>query len=259
MKLWIKVGLGVLGGFGAGFATGFLFHKKLNDVEFEEISEEEMAKIESKINNEESKKETTHELTEAEASSLARVNSVEELPKDKDELKKALQGKVSYLKADQAEKEKYAKIWGTVKEYSDEENADNLPVQREEDENDSPSEESFDQEFLEVIEQEQIEPGQVEPPHVISLAEFYNERKEYDKVTIDWYEPGKGTDSIGTFIDERDEVIADISSYIGDINLLDIFAEDDQDGDPDVRFIRNESYGTDYEIVKHHMPWSPVL
>lgn len=258
MKLWIKVGIGVLSGFGAGFATGFLFHKKLNDVEFEEISEEEMAKIEANVNGKTvTKKEAAHEMTEAEASSLARVNSVEELPKDPDELKKALQGKVSYLKADQEEKEKYAKIWGAVKDYSNEENADNLPVQQhseEEEFTDSPSdvEEGFDEQFLEVIEQEEVEPGQVEPPHAISLNEFYNERPEYDKISLDWYEKGPNDTGIGTFVDDRGEIIASIETYVGDVDLVKLFNEE-TDGEPDVRFIRNESYGSDYEIVRHHM------
>ena len=46
MRPWIKILIGVVIGFGAGFGSGFFFHKKLNDVKFEEITEEEMAAIE---------------------------------------------------------------------------------------------------------------------------------------------------------------------------------------------------------------------
>ena len=33
MKTWIKVAIGIISGFGAGFVSGFIFHKRLNDVE----------------------------------------------------------------------------------------------------------------------------------------------------------------------------------------------------------------------------------
>lgn len=244
MKLWVKILLGTVTGFAGGFASGFFFHKKLNDVEFEEIDKEEMALLEKQV---EAQKGT---VSEAVSSSLARVESVQDLPDDPDKMRLSLQGKVSYIKADHDAKDKYSKIWGTVREYSDEENANELPIQRdnEEEADISDMEEGFDDEFLEMIENEQVEPGQVEPPHKIELWEFYNERSEYDKITIDWYEPD-------TFVDEKEEIIADLKTYIGDIDIHKLFERVDEYDDPDIRFVRNEQYGTDYEIVRHHRSW----
>lgn len=242
MKLWLKVTMGVIFGFGGGFATGFFFHKKLNDVQFVEIEQEEMELLE---------KET--EKKQKEASNV--INSVQELPSDPDKMRITLQGKISYVEADREAKEKYANIWGAYKRYSDETNANELPVPLDGDhDGDEPSptsdvEEGFDEEFLEMIEQEQVEPGQVAPPHPITLGEFYNERSEYDKITIDWYE------SDNVFVDENEEIIADLKTYIGQIDIHKLFGETGADEDPDIRFVRNEQYGTDYEIIKHHRSW----
>ena len=247
MKFWIKVALGVIAGFAGGFTTGFLVHKKMNDVEFEEIEKEEMALLEQQAT------EQKAAASEAVSSSLARVESVQDLPSDPDKMRMTLQGKVSYVQADMEAKERYSKIWNTVKEYSNEENADELPIQREEDDDDiSDMEEGLDEEFLEMLEEEQVEPGQVMPPHVITLAEFYNERSEYDKVTINWYEPD-------VFLDEREDVIADLKTYVGNIDIHKLFATNGPDEDPDIRFVRNEQYGTDYEIVRHHRTWTETI
>lgn len=248
MKWWIKLLLGISGGFGAGFAAGFLFHKKLNDVQIEEVTEEEMALLEAQA----TKEQKLEPKSEAVLSSKAEVESLQDLPEDPDKMRINLQGKVSYIQADQEAKEKYANIWTAIKKYSDEENADDLPVPKHEEEEDDDLsdnvEEGFDEEFLEVIEKEQVEPGQIDPPHPISLSEFYNERSEYDKITIDWYEPF-------TFVDEREEIIADLTSYVGDIDIRKLFGSNGPNEDPDIRFVRNEQYGTDYEIIKHHRTW----
>ena len=231
MKTGLKIFLGVIIGFAGGFASGYFFHKKMNDVEFEEVTEEEMALLEQKAIETDKKKE--------ESISKANVNSVQELPDDPDKMRNALQGKKSYVDADNEAKEKYAKIWNTVKDYSNEENANDMPVES--------VEEEFDEEFLEMLEEEEVTPGQVAPPVQIGLAEFYNERNEYDKITIDWYEPDN------TFIDEKEEVIADIHAYIGNLDIKTLFEKlDPETDDPDICFVRNEQYGTDYEIIRHH-------
>ena len=230
MKTGLKIFLGVIIGFAGGFASGYFFHKKLNDVEFEEVSKEEMALLEQKA----IEKEKTEEPI-----SKANVNNVQDLPEDPDKMRMALQGKKSYVEADNEAKERYAKIWNAVKDYSNEENANDMPVES--------VEEGFDEEFLEMLEEEEVTPGQVEPPHQIGLAEFYNERNEYDKITIDWFEEDD------TFIDEKEEVIADIHSYIGNLDIKALFERlDPETDDPDICFVRNEQYGTDYEIIRRH-------
>ena len=226
IKPWVMVTTGALL-FAGGFASGFFFRKKMEDVEFEEVSQEEMNMIEEKVKASEQKEEPQ--------------KTDEDLPTDPDKLRNYLQGKVSYIQADKEAKAAYAEVWNTIKDYSDKENADEMPVES--------TEEGFDPEFLEMLEEEEVEPGQVTPPHPITLADFYNERSEYDKVTVDWYEPD-------TWVDEKEEIIADLKSYFGDIDMQKLFATTEEDEDPDIRFVRNERYGTDYEVIRHHRTWA---
>lgn len=228
MKIWIKILIGVVTGFAGGFASGFLVHKKLNDVQFEEVSEEQMKEIEQKVN-------AAKEKAEAKEKELP-----ETLPEDPDKLKLALQGKRPYIEADKEQKQAYEKLWNATKEYSNEENANELPTQEEE--------EFTEEEYVSQLEQEAEKEAAdefVEPPHVIGLADFYNDRPENDKITIHWYEPDN------VWLDENEEIIPDIKSYIG-MQVQTLFASNSPDDDPDVRFIRNDRYGSDYEIIRHH-------
>lgn len=236
MKPWVKILIGVVSGFAGGFAAGFLCHKKLNDIQFEEIDEAEMQAIEESMNKD--KKEGGADVVPPFFHAVENAD-----PQDTDEMRNAMQGKVKYVKADPEAQERFQGTWETVRGYSDEENADSLPID---------PEEGLDEEFLEMIEQEEIDPGQIEPPHVISLGEFYNERPEYDKITIDWYEPDN------VYLDENEEIIADIQSYVG-LNAATLFAKNGPQDDPDIRFVRNEQYGSDYEIVRHHRSYRETL
>lgn len=233
MKIWIKILIGAACGFAGGFASGFLFHKKLNDVQFEEISEEQMKEIEQKVSAAKEKAETKKEEKEL----------PENLPEDPDKLKLALQGKKPFIEADAEQKQAYEKLWKATKEYSNEENANELPTQE-----DIPEEEFTQEEYLSQLEQEaekEAADEYVEPPHVIGLADFYNDRPENDKITIHWYEPDN------VWLDENEEIIPDIKSYIG-MEVKSLFASNTPDDDPDVRFVRNDRYGSDYEIIRHH-------
>lgn len=240
MNVGMKIAITAVCAFGGGFLAGWFGHKKVNDVQFEEIEEAEMAKIEENLKEKEGGGDKPSSFF---------PKTDEDLPTDKDKLRMTLQGKVSYLEADQAAKEKYAKIWGTVHEYSDKDNADNLPLESEEEEGHPMMDEEFDPDFLDLIEDEEsLDIGHGKPPYPIELSDFYNERNEYDKITIDWYEPD-------TFVDENEQIIADLKSYFGDIDIVALFSKCEEDEDPDIRFIRNESYGTDYEVVRHHRSW----
>lgn len=235
MKPWIKILIGVVSGFAGGFAAGFFCHKKMNDIQFEEIDEAEMEAIEDGLKKENKGGADVvppffHALDKAD-------------PQDTDELRNAMQGKVKYIKADGETQERFHRTWETVRGYSDEENADNLPVD---------PEDGLDEEFLEMIEKEEVEPGQMEPPHVISLSEFYNERPEYDKITIDWYEPDN------VYLDENEEIIGDIQSYLG-MNAAGLFKDIGPQDDPDIRFVRNEQYGSDYEVIRHHRSYRETM
>lgn len=244
MKPWIKIFIGVMCGFAGGFAAGFFSHKKMTDIQFEEISEEEMKEIEEKIQN--NKKEPTEEVKESKPET--KILKDGDLPTDPDKLKLKLQGKTPYIQADAEQKTAYEKMWKITKSYSDEENANDIPV---EGESVGPEEEDFDEDFLEMIEEETVEPGSsfVEPPHIIDLPAFYNDRPDFDKITINWWEE----DNVWT--DEKDEIIPDISSYVGEVDIVGSFKKTEPGDDPDVRFVRNDQYGTDYEIIRHHRSW----
>lgn len=246
MKPWIKIFIGVVCGFAGGFAAGFFSHKKMNDIQFEEISEEEMKEIEKSIQN---SKETVRESVEQVFKEpVTEIFEKTDLPENPDELRNTLQGKTPYIQADKDQKLMYEKLWNATKEYSDEDNANNLPTEAEER---GPEEEEFDEEFLEMLENEIVEPGSsfVEPPHMISLSDFYNDRPEFDKITIEWFEEDN------VWIDEKEEIIGDISSYIGMLDAPSLFKVNGPEDDPDVRFVRNDQYGTDYEIIRHHRSW----
>lgn len=236
MKPWIKILIGVVSGFAGGFAAGFFCHKKINDIQFEEIDETEMARIEDDA-------KTGEEVWEWDLVKKIKEAVEKTDPQNTDELRNAMQGKVSYVKADEEAKARFAKTWETVREYSNKENADSLPVD---------PEDGLDEEFLEMIEEEEVEPGQVSPPHIISLSEFYNERPEYDKITIDWYEPDN------VYLDEMEEIIGDITSYVG-LNAGNLFKDNGPQDDPDIRFVRNEKYGSDYEIIRHHRSYKETM
>lgn len=253
MKIWIKIAIGVVCGFAGGFASGFFVHKKMNDVKFEEVSEEEMNEIEQMAQKDiQGMKEVANDLHAVNVKTEEAIDNA----KNTDELRNAMQGKTPYIRADHDQKRAYEKMWQTTKEYSSEDNANGIPVPivPEEEEDDHPGEEDFDEDFLEQIEEEAAEAGNdfTEPPHLITLGEFYNERPEYDKVTIDWYQPDN------TWTDERQEIIADIRDYIG-MEPDGLFEQNTGDDDPDVRFVRNEKYGSDYEIIRHHRSWAATV
>lgn len=258
----IKVLIGVAG-FAGGFASGFLVHKKMNEVKFEEITEEEMAEIEQREATENDISAAPKENTD---SSLVSddLGAAQELPEKEDDIRNALQGKTPYIQADAETKTAYEKMWKATENYSSKENADKYPVWNwtpgaekdtdDEAEYESPTEEDFDEDFLEQLEQEAAEAGNnfVDPPHQIDLISFYNDHPEWDSVTIKWYMDDN------TWIDEKDEKIPDIQSYTG-IGVRNPFDESPIDDDPDVRFWANPRYQTNYEFIRHHRSWAETV
>lgn len=80
-----------------------------------------------------------------------------------------------------------------------------------------------------------------EEPYVISVAEFNDEMVNHDKLTITYYELDE------TLTDEREEILTDIDSIVGSESLL-CFGE--ESNDPDIVYVRNESLGADYEVIR---------
>lgn len=278
MKPWmIKLIIGAFG-FGGGFAAGFFCHKKMNDLKFEEITSEEMAEYEKQMSDYAEEEEPNDISSEAPAEEKAQewkpavteegeLGAAQKLEEDTDDLRKQLQGKRPYIQADADAKTAYEKLWKATAEYSSETNANAIPVSpveedkegekgteaTDEAEEESPGEEDFDEEFLEQLEREAVEAGNnfTEPPHQISLVDFYNDYTDYDKVTIEWFEPDN------VWLDEHEDIIPDISSYAG-IGVKNPFLEEAIDGDPDTRFWVNPRYGSVYEFVRHHRSYAEM-
>jgi hypothetical protein len=85
--------------------------------------------------------------------------------------------------------------------------------------------------------------------YIISIEEFSNERPEYDKISISYYE----TDD--TLADETDEIVPDVETLIGEALLC--FG--DQSDDPDVVYVRNECISIDYEIIRLHKSYQETV
>lgn len=263
----IKVLIGVIG-FAGGFASGYLVHKKMNNIQFEEITEEEMDALEKDNHPVQASQEQVEESKTSEE-----IGAAQELPEKPDDIRNALQGKTPYMKADADTKTAYEKLWKATNEYSNSDNADQYPVWKSEsaiaadtigvtnngaekdidkdtDEAED-SEEEFDQEFIEQLEQE-AEAAQNyfdDPPHQIDLISFYNDHPDWDSITIHWYMEDN------VWIDENEEKIPDIASYTG-IKNLNPFNEEPIDDDQDIRFWANPQYHTNYEFIRHHRSWA---
>lgn len=248
MKIWLRILLGVVGGFGMGFGTGFFVHKKLNDIQFEEVTNEDFDKLMEGLPI----KDVQGVKKDAGTPGKAVFEPNKGIPEyltDVDKLRNALQGKTPYIQADDQKKQEYSKAWETVRKYSNEDNADELPTESDDLEKD------IDQDFVkDILNEAEDIPDEPEPkkePYLISLGDFYEERRNYDKITIDWY------DEDNVVLDEREEPIADIVSYVGcDMNTL--FGKPPTDGDPDSRFVRNDKYQSDYEVIRHHASWKQL-
>ena len=261
MRPWIiKLAIGVLG-FGGGFAAGFFTHKKMNSIQFEEITEEEMKVIEETEKKKADSQPIEIEVKETDSIVSEEIGAAQVLPDKEDDIRNTLQGKTPYIQADKETKTAYEKLWKATEGYSNTENANQYPVWKtselstekvtDEAEEESPEEDDFDEEFMEQLEQEAVEAGNsfVDPPHQIDLVSFYNDHPEWDSVTIKWYMEDN------TWIDENDEIIPDIQSYTG-IGIVNPFNENPIDEDPDVRFWANPRYQTNYEFIRHHRSWA---
>lgn len=79
-------------------------------------------------------------------------------------------------------------------------------------------------------------------PFVISYEEFMNEKEEWDKINISYYE---GDD---TLCDDNERVIVDVEATVGYDNLTRF---GDHSKDKNTVYIRNAQYSVDYEVVRN--------
>lgn len=101
--------------------------------------------------------------------------------------------------------------------------------------------EEDEQNHLRASFEEGIIPDTSRDPYVISRQEFDEEMLSFDKVTLLYY------DLDDTLTDEQDVLISDVCIVIGD-DALSNFGNMSED--PRTVFIRNEKFGTDYEVIK---------
>lgn len=80
--------------------------------------------------------------------------------------------------------------------------------------------------------------GNIEPPYVITGDSFANEKRNFDKVTLMYYEGN------GVLTDQTESVTEDIDELIGR-DSLNHFGESEEGA----LFVRNEQRGVDYEVL----------
>ena len=100
---------------------------------------------------------------------------------------------------------------------------------------------SGDEEWDEADKENPVEPEMV--PYVISPDGFANEKSEYAKLTLVYYEDNE------VLINEEEECV-DIDTSIG-YDAINHFGEYEKDA----VFVRNEALGNDYEVLLEHSSW----
>jgi len=107
-----------------------------------------------------------------------------------------------------------------------------------------------------VITEEEMEDGALfgersaDAPYVISFQEFMDEREEFEKISIEYYEADN------TLADDRELIITDVEGTIGRANLS-RFGQGSQD--PAIVYIRNESLGADFEVAHNHKGYAEIV
>lgn len=86
-------------------------------------------------------------------------------------------------------------------------------------------------------------------PYVISMYQYDNEKSDYDKICISYYNDD------ATLADENDQIVDDIFLLIG--KCLEHFGEKSED--PDVVYVRNDNLGIDYEVVAKHTSYKSAV
>lgn len=229
-KTAIKVIAASILSFFGGAATGYFLRKKYDEDNgcLEVISPSEMKAIED---------------------SLGMANAVEDPPNAPAEVFKTSSSIDGIEKQKpNTTKEDYAKMWKAgkaVETYSTTENADRMMDLSEGMEL---TIDELDEAKADVI--EDIVNGKG-APYEISTSDFYTRNPGrngyfYNKETLYWYE-----DNIVCSEDEKR--VEDFENLIG-IDIAERFShvKMDPDGDPDVIFMRNERYETDYEVIRLH-------
>jgi hypothetical protein len=87
-------------------------------------------------------------------------------------------------------------------------------------------------------------------PYIITVKEFMEDRDEYDKTTITYFEDDD------VLCDEREEVIPNVEYTVGN-DALTKFGELSED--KNIVYVRNERTSTDFEIVRDRRSYAEVV
>lgn len=82
-------------------------------------------------------------------------------------------------------------------------------------------------------------------PYTISPEEFVHDKKDYDKITLEYYNDGFLVEEMSG------DIINDISTAVG-YDSLNKFGEYEED----LAYVRNDRIETDYEIIRQHCDYS---
>lgn len=235
---WIKyVAVGVAS-FAAGIATGYFIRKK-TEVQFEEISQEEMDELSKDIGFDQDEKEESEEPKESKESEKT------EESKDIEEKKE------SKPKAIDTQKEQYFKYWkgNNTSKYD--------TRTSEEPEDPVISDDGLDEEFINEINEDDNLPD----VEFSDLDEFIKYAQldgdgEYDAFTMYWY----SKDDVTLDVDE--ELIDDPSMFGFDIATMfqkhesEHASEDDYD--PNMMFVKENNSKTIYQIIRRRASYSKM-
>lgn len=109
------------------------------------------------------------------------------------------------------------------------------------------------EDVLENVEDEEAEEREERfsnEPYVISVKEFMDDKEDYDKVTVTYFE---GDD---TLCDEREQIIPDIEGTVGSDSLTKFGQLSD---DKNIVYVRNDIIQTDFEVALDKRDYSDVV
>lgn len=199
--------------------------------EFERIADEEIESVRESYKKREEAKQKVKENDEKKNSYMETLKEVTEKSgyfnygSLASEAKKTEKTKDEKEKAAESKPEKH----NIFKDYKDSDAED------EEDEN----EEKYYRELSRPAEKES------DKPYTITPELFVQDKREYDKITLEYYDDGFLVEEISN------DVVSDIASVIG-YDSLNKFGEYEED----VVYVRNDVLETDYEVIRQHCNYS---
>lgn len=114
----------------------------------------------------------------------------------------------------------------------------------------TPEEVTETEDVVEDEEEEEVVVRNPNEPYVISVKEFMEDRLEYDKVTLSYFEDDD------VLCDEREEVIPNVDATVGSdaLTKFGVLSEDSK-----IVYVRNERTKTDFEVLRDSGSYSEIV